>query len=152
MTECRLFTGALSAKAYGNVRVGVKVTSAHRLAWEEKRGPVPKDTHVLHTCDTPFCIQNDDEGTYTVNGKVFPRQGHLWLGTNADNTADKVAKGRQSKLPGSQNNSSKLVEEQVIAIRERAAKGQLQRELAACFGVTQAAISLIVRRKKWQHI
>lgn len=53
---------------------------AHRVAWEIAEGPVPDGLHVLHRCDNPPC--------------VCP--AHLFLGTDADNTADMMAKGRHS--------------------------------------------------------
>ena len=54
---------------------------AHRMAWELEHGPIPGDLWVLHRCDNPPCVRLD----------------HLFLGTHADNMADKVAKGRQAR-------------------------------------------------------
>lgn len=51
---------------------------AHRAAWQLENGPIPADLHVLHRCDTPLCCN----------------VSHLFLGTNDDNIADKVQKGR----------------------------------------------------------
>jgi hypothetical protein len=51
----------------------------HRYEWEQQRGPIPPETPcVLHHCDNPPCYNID----------------HLFLGTRADNNADRVAKGR----------------------------------------------------------
>ncbi len=51
---------------------------AHRLSYKIFVGPVPKGLLVCHHCDNPKC----------VNPK------HLFIGTNMDNTTDKMRKGR----------------------------------------------------------
>jgi hypothetical protein len=77
-TGCWLWTAARSKSGYGSF-AGRR---AHRVAHEFALGPIPPGLHVLHTCDVPACVRPD----------------HLWLGTHADNMADKVAKGRQRIL------------------------------------------------------
>ncbi len=67
--------GQLACWAPGTRR---KYRAAHRLAWEAVNGTIPTGLLVCHKCDTPPCINPD----------------HMFLGTNADNSADKVAKGR----------------------------------------------------------
>lgn len=64
-----------------------KRTLTHRAAWGLANGPIPLGMKVLHHCDNPSCCQTD-----TTAG--FP-DGHLFLGTAADNTADMIAKGRK---------------------------------------------------------
>ena len=56
---------------------------AHRLMWEEVNGPIPEGMVLLHICDNPPCIRLD----------------HLRLGTQAENVADMVAKGRHKPPP-----------------------------------------------------
>ena len=53
----------------------------HRKAWAEANGPIPEGLQVLHHCDNPRC--------YNVE--------HLFLGTQADNLRDMVAKGRSAE-------------------------------------------------------
>lgn len=97
---CLLWFGHWGHKGYGrihSVRLGGQ--QAHRFAWELKNGPIPDGIHVLHKCDTPpFC--NPD---------------HLFLGTNLDNVADKIRKGRQGRASGEVNRSAKLCEAQFRA-------------------------------------
>jgi hypothetical protein len=78
--DCWLWTAATTHDGYGLLgRPGGRgMVTVHRLAWVIAFGPIPTGMHVLHTCDTPPCVN----------------PAHLWLGTNADNIADKVAKGR----------------------------------------------------------
>lgn len=106
---------------------------AHRLGWEEKNGPIPVGMHVLHKCDVRRCINPE----------------HLFLGKNADNIADKVAKNRQRAAQGEANRHAVLTEEDVRAIRASSAS---QKWLARAYGVSVTHMSNIRTRKKWAHI
>ena len=78
MTECREWEGSRNRDGYGRYPVGGSWVGAHRVAWEQEYGPIPKGMSVLHHCDNPPCI--------------LP--SHLFLGTQQDNVADMIAKGR----------------------------------------------------------
>lgn len=126
-------------RAYGVFRKDGQRVSAHRLAWELQYGPIPAGrgyhgTCVLHSCDNPSCV----------------RPQHLFLGTNGDNVADSVRKGRRAR--GERSATAKLTEKQVKAIRQRAAAGETCSILAKAFGVSSPTISGIVRRKYWPHV
>lgn len=111
----------------------MKRVKAHRKAWELLHGPIPDGLLVLHTCDNPPCIRPD----------------HLFLGTHRDNQQDKWAKGRGIVI----NNSIKLTESNVRAIRTRYATGTIRQiDLGKEYGVSQTAISAIVNRRTWTHI
>lgn len=94
---CWLWTGAPNAHGYGSLAlVGtLPRAGAHRVAWLLTSGEMPSPhLDILHICDVPACVRADGAGTYTVNGTVLPRWGHLAMGTPADNLADARAKGR----------------------------------------------------------
>jgi DNA-binding MarR family transcriptional regulator len=61
-------------------------------------------------------------------------------------------KGRTGTRPGSTNNVAKLTESDVLAIRERAAAGEILNNLAEEYGVTSIVISKIVRGLSWKHV
>jgi hypothetical protein len=78
---CTEFRGAHDSKGYGQLMDAEidQPVKAHRIAWFVAYGTIPTGMHVLHRCDNPGCINPT----------------HLFLGTNADNIRDMVAKGRQ---------------------------------------------------------
>ena len=75
---CLEWGGFVDRKGYGQIRVGQVMVKTHRLAWELAHGPIPAGMAVLHHCDNPPCCDADK---------------CLWLGTDADNMADRDAKG-----------------------------------------------------------
>jgi len=65
-----------------------------------------------------------------------------------------AAKGRHRvpSLRGSAHGEAKLTEGAVADIRVRVARGELQKHLATEYGVSVSLVSLVVRRKAWQHV
>jgi len=86
---CIEWTGATDRFGYGVIGRGARgkgTTRTHILAWKIANGPVPDGLCVLHHCDNPPCCETEPTEGYP--------DGHLFLGTKADNNADKAAKGR----------------------------------------------------------
>lgn len=134
VTGCWNWTAGKDGDGYGRFYpYRRKSMPAHRFNYELKFGPIPDGMFVCHRCDNPSCINIE----------------HLFLGTNAENTADKVAKCRQYFARGSGNGHAKLTEADVAVIR--AAEGVTQQKLADMYGVTQPTISEIRARKHWRH-
>jgi hypothetical protein len=131
---CWIWKGYKRPGGYGEAYFGSKPNRervlAHRLAWEVEFGD-PGDMVVCHHCDNPSCVN--------------PR--HLFLGTRADNNADRNAKDRQAK--GERNGPAKLTEAQVVEIR---ADPRTHREVALQYGVKETAIGSIRLRKTWSHV
>jgi HNH endonuclease len=88
---CLEYTGYRRPFGYGQIGVEGKIVAAHRLAWILVNGPIPNDLWVLHHCDNPPCCQTDQTPGYP--------DGHLFLGTPADNAADRNTKGRNGIMP-----------------------------------------------------
>lgn len=135
--RCWLWTGT-GPRGYGMIRPtgaarGASKLYAHRVSWELHYGPIPDGKHVLHRCDNPSCVNPE----------------HLFLGTHADNMADKVSKGRQNTLRGEAVKNSKLTEKEVLEIRS---SGLPYTRLAKLYDVSDVQISNICRRKQWAHV
>lgn len=124
--KCWTWTGALTYNGYGRFTIGGATIRAHRFAYELCRGEITNGLNVCHTCDNPKCVRPD----------------HLFLGTIADNHADRNVKGRQARGP--RNGSSRLSDAQVRSMR--AFDGIFTRaELARMFGVSWNCVDRALR-------
>ena len=135
-TGCYLFGGGLFNTGYGRVRWLGKQRLAHRVSFEAHIGPVLDGLCVCHKCDTKSCIN----------------PAHLFLGTQADNNADRVAKGRSAPAAGSYNGRARLTEEAVERVRALIALGQPQAEIARGLGVSPKTINGIATGRTWKNL
>jgi len=132
--DCWEWRGAKNSRGYGVIGVAGKNVLAHRVSWELANGPIPEGLCVLHHCDNPSCMN----------------PAHLFLGTNADNSNDMVAKGRQAR--GEEIRNGKFMEKDIYQVRDLLEKGWLQREVAGLFNVSRAAISHIATGAAWEWL
>jgi hypothetical protein len=131
---CWLWTGCIGGNGYGRMWLNGKDVMAHRVSWLIHKGVVPDGLLVLHRCDVRHCVNPD----------------HLFLGTTADNVADKIAKGRHCY--GARNGRSKLNDAAALSIIQRASDGETLTSLARAFGVSRTVIRHIVRGRLWGHV
>ena len=131
---CWLWQGAKTTQGYGNLNINFMSKLAHRISWFLHTGDIPPpEVSVCHHCDNPSCVN--------------PR--HLWLGTNADNVADRDKKGRGWDRSGSRNHNAKLTEDDVRAIRKDT---RIARIIAPEYGVSARLVNDIKSRKGWPHV
>ena len=137
-TGCWNWQGARRENdGYGQRWKDGKLQHVHRLAWEEKNGPIPDGLCALHHCDNPQCANPD----------------HIFLGTRADNNADKERKGRARHARGERCGAAKLTEADVRTIRATHDRGGVTcAALAKEYKVSAVLISMVVRRVAWRHI
>ena len=128
---CRNWLGRKSLDGRGKLNFNQKTFSAPRLAFEAWCGPIPAGKCVCHTCDNPSCVNPD----------------HLFLGTDADNAADKIAKGRQPR--GVEIPTAKLTERLVKEIR---ASSEPSRALARKYCVDHKTLRQVRARRTWRHV
>lgn len=127
---CWVWTGTTGNKGYGQLWEAGRMIRAHRFAFETAFGPIPAGMYVCHRCDVRACVN----------------PAHLFLGTNDENMADMVSKGRQAR--GERNGQSKLTEQKALAIR---ADPRPYPQIADAFGISQTQISCIKSNKSWSR-
>lgn len=128
--DCWIFRG-LPPGRYGEVTLADgRRTGAHRVAARLAGHKVGPGDVVCHRCDNPPCVN----------------PAHLFVGTQADNMADKAAKGRAAAR--SRNGAAKLTDEQFDEIERRVAAGERQNALAREFGVSPQAVCQYLKRRR----
>ncbi len=90
------------------------------------------ESHILHTCDNLKCVNPH----------------HLFEGTQQDNMADMVSKGRQSK--GIDRPKAKLTLLQVAQIRIDRKSGRTYQDIANTFAVSESTVKTICQNKSWK--
>jgi len=130
---CWIWTACVDIGGYGRFGVDGSNRKAHRVSWELYRHPIPDGLCALHRCDNRLCVNPD----------------HLFLGTHADNAADRDAKGRLGDRAGSANNRTNLTDDDVRAIRSDNRK---LKEIAPDYGLQIAAVSKIKTGRSWRTV
>jgi predicted XRE-type DNA-binding protein len=121
---CWLWIGSSDKDGYG--RIGREVSSdgimpAHRASYQIYVCE-PGESHVLHKCDNPSCVNPD----------------HLWLGDRFDNMTDSAKKLRNGKR--------KLSLEIVADIKT---KRVCQNAFSKLYGISQSHVSRIQNGAVW---
>jgi hypothetical protein len=113
-----------------------KPIKIHRYIYEQCFGEIPKGYVIMHTCDTPACINPE----------------HLKCGAQADNVHDMIRKGRANYIDkyygpkGTSVWSNKLSEKQVLEIRN---DKRSQSQIANDYGLSRGYVARVRNKKTW---
>lgn len=140
---CWRWIGAISGGKYGMFGMPGGNIRAHRAAFMLFRGPIPEGMSVCHHCDNPWCVNPD----------------HLFTGTQKDNVADCISKGRNSAPPVSDwrgrtkpHHWQRLTPAQALEILTRVRAGELQERIAADYGISSRTVSKIKLGQRWPQL
>ncbi len=143
-TGCWEWRGAKNEHGYGVIGKGGGKKSgnikAHRLSYQIFRhANLAREQFICHRCDNPPCVNPD----------------HLFVGTQRDNIADMIAKGRNSNPPiryGESNHNAKLTKKSIPKIRRLFKRGTSSRKIARLHSVDKNTILAIINHKTWRHV
>lgn len=145
--SCWPFMGARASNGYGRAKMpvrGSRITDrTHRIAFLIANGWMPKGRLrgalvIRHRCDNPICCN----------------PAHLEAGTQADNVADALSRGRHVPPPhfiGADHPRSKLTVKTVRQARTLNKDGQSCAALARQFGVGETTMGHVLAGRTWKE-
>jgi HNH endonuclease len=149
---CLEWTGCRDRWGYGTVGIRYQTWKVHRAIVVAAGLTIPQGKRVLHRCDNPPCF----------------RLAHLFIGTQADNVADMIAKGRhvggylgdkhwtrqqpQLVRRGEAHGRSKLTEAAVLDMRRRFRAGEPAATLGDEYGVAPPVAWRAITGQTWAYL
>lgn len=146
---CWPFMGTRDEDGYGRFKAKGTTYRAHRIALALSIGSIPAGKLALHRCDNPPCCN--------------PRC--LWPGTNAENLADRDAKGRQARgerhglrvhpearSRGAANGGARIDEPDVLVILGDLADGMNLCAISRRRGISRSQVRRIRDGQSWAHV
>lgn len=129
--KCWLWVAGTDTNGYGQFSIKSKAVLVHRFSYELHKGKIPyHDSYhgicVLHTCDTPNCVNPD----------------HLILGTQIENIKDRDLKMRMNR---------KIDKKIANTIRSLHIPRKVsQASLAKKFGISRSTVEDIIHNRIWK--
>ncbi len=133
---CWEWTGSVNSSGYGSVFLNGSLIGAHVFSYITFVGKVAAGQMVLHSCDNPKC----------VNPK------HLSVGNQKDNMKDMKDRNRRSYPCGQDCKTSKLSDDSVAQILERAGNGECLQSIANTFNVDRTTVLSAIKRNTWKCV
>lgn len=132
---CWEWQAATDRSGYGQFNLHGKVLPAHKVSYQWTNGKVKKGLVLMHTCDNRKCCNPD----------------HLIPGTQAENMADMVAKGRSTR--GRKHHAAKMTPTKVKNLRKGYESGDHTiTSLSNKYNISSSAVSAIVNNLTWTHV
>jgi hypothetical protein len=132
--SCWVWNKSTASSGYGQIKVGNRRWSTHRLSYTLFKGCIPKGMLVCHTCDNKRCVNPE----------------HLYLGTHVDNNQDAHDRNRQPCREGYlATGVVKLSKEDAYTIKY---SGISSKQLEKAFDINQSQVSRIRNGKTWKNI
>jgi hypothetical protein len=131
---CHIFSGAEINSGYCifGAKNPKRNVLAHRFAYEQFIGPIPKGHFICHTCDNKKCVNPE----------------HLWAGTPKANSTDMVNKKRHAY--GVRNPKAVLYPAKVQAMRWlKNTVGLRNRDIARLAGVGTSVAHNAISGRTW---
>lgn len=121
---------------YGKLNWRGRAGYAHRFAWELAHGTtIPPRLVVMHQCDNPRCVNPD----------------HLKLGTQLENVADQIVRGRRRVCRGSAHKLSVLSADDISDIRAKSKNGASHAGLGRAYKVSATTVWRIVNHHSYKE-
>lgn len=130
----------LNGSGYGQLTIrrkkygGRRRFLAHRISYALSKGIVPSGMQVIHDCDNRRCVNPE----------------HLTVGTQLENEAGKVKRGRSSR--GEKRWSATLTDKEAKRLLALYRSGCRIVDLAKRFNVSYYVAYSISTRKRWKHL
>ena len=136
---CWDWIGATDRQGYGvlhaqaNFERRRSIRTINIVSYEKYIGAIPIGLFVLHKCDNPRCSN--------------PR--HLFLGTQQQNMADMVRKGRSARHE--RHSQAKITMAEAREIRRLSTECRSYRSIGRMFDISHGTVKAIVQNKTWKE-
>lgn len=131
--SCWLWNGDSTKHGYGIIVINGMKCRVTRVMWLLDQMIDPYPLYVLHTCDTPRCVN----------------PAHLFLGDNSTNMEDKQNKLR---TPIGVNRSNSKLTDEVVRLIRIDLNTYSQSSISKFYNISQAIVSDIKTGKRWKHV
>lgn len=138
---CWLWTGARQSNGYGVITLNRETFKVHRVTAHMFLGfDLDSRLSVCHHCDVRNCINPN----------------HLFVGTQKENIADSIKKGRfkfnLKPQRGEANGRAILTSKKVKSMRVLHRRGSSIERLQEIFGVSRGCVCKIIYYQNWKHL